>query len=64
MSIVQTSRIQTLRYSVRTNVGPRMMFLILSHRQEVRVRARERCDAHVPGESELPVPITSTDSWR
>jgi hypothetical protein len=55
MSIVQTSRIQTLRYSVRTNVGTRMMFLILSHRQEVRVRERERCDARGPGVGELSV---------
>jgi hypothetical protein len=64
MSIVQTSRIQTLRYSVRTNVGPRMMFLILSHRHEVRVRERERCDARGPGEGEMSVLVTSTDSWR
>jgi hypothetical protein len=36
MSIVQTSRIQTLRNSVRADVGPRTLFLILSHRQEKR----------------------------
>jgi len=36
MGIVQTSRIQTLRNSVRAEVGPRMLFLILSHKQEKR----------------------------
>lgn len=42
MNIVQTSRIQTLRNSVRADVGPRTLFLILSRRQEVRIRERER----------------------
>ena len=42
MSIVHTSRIQTLRNSVRADVGPRTLFLILNRRQEVRVRETSR----------------------
>jgi hypothetical protein len=46
MRIVQISRIQTLRNSVRAEVGPRTLFLILSYGQKKRFglgKSRDAC---------------------